>query len=462
VRNSRWLFLALFAALLASRLCHINILWEGDSYPLAAAGQMAQGKMLYRDIWFDKPPVLPALYLLWGARDGAPLRIADALYALLLCAVAYGFARDYWSEREGAWAAGLCGFFLIFDFPSSAIPLASDLLMVAPHIAAVWMAWKRRPLISGVLAGLAFWINPKGLLVAAVCAAWDPPGIARMAAGFAAVSAAALAWLGVNGAVAAWWEQVWIWGRIYASSTFLESPVWNGVIRTLGWIAFHAAAVLAAAWFVRKEWRSGVRPWLWWTLVALAGVSAGMRFFPRYYFLLLPVVVLMAARGVSLMPRRWAMVASMLLAIPLVRFAPSYVTAARGVPWRDTAMDRDSRTAAGQVRRLANPGDTLLVWGYRPEIYVYSGLPAATRYIDTQALTGVPADRHLTDSRPIETGQPAERRRALTHSSPSLIVDGLGLYNPQLAIGRYPELAGWLSQYREAARADGTVIYQRK
>src|SRR5213083_872785 len=52
-----WMFFAaLGAMLLVSRLCHVGILWERDAYPLAAAGQMAAGKMLYRDIWFDKPP----------------------------------------------------------------------------------------------------------------------------------------------------------------------------------------------------------------------------------------------------------------------------------------------------------------------------------------------------------------------------------------------------------------------
>ncbi len=72
------------------------------------------------------------------------------------------------------WAAGLLGFFLIFDFAAAVIPAASDLLMLAPHVAAVWLAWKRGPFWSGVLAGVAFWISPKGLFVAAACALWNP------------------------------------------------------------------------------------------------------------------------------------------------------------------------------------------------------------------------------------------------------------------------------------------------
>ena len=63
-----------------------------------------------------------------------------------------------------------------------------------------------------------------------------------------------------------------------------------------------------------------------------------------------------------------------------MRFAPTYYQAARDAGWRDTAMDRDSRSAAAIVRAAAKPGDTLFVWGYRPEIYVYSHLPAATAF----------------------------------------------------------------------------------
>src|SRR5581483_11326648 len=123
-------------------MCHIGILWEGDTLPLAAARQMADGKALYRDVWFDKPPLTPVYDLLSGARDGWPLRLEGALYALLCCWIAYRFARDLWSEREGQWAAALLGFFLIFDFPAAVIPVASDLLMLAPHLAAVWMAFR--------------------------------------------------------------------------------------------------------------------------------------------------------------------------------------------------------------------------------------------------------------------------------------------------------------------------------
>ncbi len=499
LRQSRLLWCLLAAALVATRFCHTGILWEGDAYPLAGAQQLLHGKALYRDIWFDKPPLLPLAYLLFGALPGWPLRLFGACYSLLACWIAYAFGRELWSEREGRWAAALLGFSLCFDFPAAAIPVASDLLMLAPHLAAMWLA-SRRPFWSGVLAAVAFWINPKGALVAAVCVLWNPAGTLAMAAGFGAVSAAMLASLAGTGALAPYWEQVWRWGRLYAARPFEDTPLRNGILRTLGWAGFHAALVTAAAWCwvkrgitnpnagnrsltgrplgpapmhirsrnrqeavvaVDTERRLTAR-WMAWLLISLAGVAAGLRFFPRYYFLLLPVVVMMAARGFTLLKGRSRFVVCLLLLIPVVRFAPAYVAAARNADWRDTAMDRDSRAAAALVRAMAKPGDTLFVWGYRPEDYVYTRLPAATMYLDAQPLTGVPADRHLTQSTPIETDGPRMRRAELARSVPSFILDGLGLYNPRLAIGNYPDLRAWLGNYRQAGRTGGTVIYRKE
>ena len=459
LRQSRLLWWLLAAALVATRMCHSGLLWEGNAYPLAGTQQILHGKALYRDIWFDKPPLLPLAYLLFGALPGWPLRLAGACYGLMACWIAYAFGRELWSEREGRWAAALLGFSLCFDFPAAAIPVASDLLMLAPHLAAVWLA-PRRPFWSGVLAAVAFWINPKGLLVAAVCVLWNPAGVVAMAAGFASVSAAMLAWLAGTGALAPYWEQVWHWGRLYAASPFEGAPLRNGIMRTLGWAGFHAAIVTAAAWCWIK--REAAARWVAWLAISLAGVAAGMRFSPRYYFLLLPEVVMLPARGFALLKGHARFAICLLLLIPLVRFAPAYVTAARGADWRDTAMDRDSRAAAALVRAMAKPGDTLFVWGYRPEDYVYTRLPAATMYLDAQPLTGVPADRHLTQSAPVETEAPRQRRAELARSAPTFILDGLGLYNPRLAIGNYPDLRAWLGNYREAGRTGGTVIYRRE
>ena len=134
-------FAGLFALLLAAHLRHAGVLWEGDDLPLAAALQMMHGSVLYRDIWFDKPPLVPAVYLLWGARIGPVLRVAGAVYAFarLRARVCVGGA----ACGRGARAIGRRGcsaFFLTFDTHSAVLPLAADLLLLAPHLAAVLLA----------------------------------------------------------------------------------------------------------------------------------------------------------------------------------------------------------------------------------------------------------------------------------------------------------------------------------
>jgi hypothetical protein len=462
LRKTGLFFVLLFALLLAARLCHVGILWAEETLPLAAAQQMRAGKVLYRDIWFDKPPFAPVLDAALGGEAGWRPRVAGAIYALLCCWIAWGFARDLWGRREGLWAAGLLGFFLIFDFPSAAIPLAADLLMLAPHMAAVWMAYRRRPLWAGALAGVAFTISPKGVLVLAVCAWWAPSW--ALLAGFAGVTGAVTAWMWSAGALAGYWDEVWRWGRVYAGTTFVDAPVKNGLLRTLNWAGFHAAIAIAAAMAIGKDRPGGLshmRRWMVWLVISLAGVAAGWRFFPRYYFQILPVVVLVAACGFAQMRGRRRLVA-LLLVIPLVRFAPTYFLAARNAGWRDTAMDRDSRAAAAMVKAVAKAGDTLFVWGYRPEIYVYTHLPAATRFLDSQPLTGVPADRHLTQSTPVETEESRARRAELAASRPTFVVDGLGEYNRRLAVTEFGDLRAWMARYREVGRSAGSVIYRRE
>src|SRR5204862_4776942 len=111
-RPATWFWVLLAGILLFSRLCHANILWADEDYHLAAAIQMLHGKMLYRDVWYDKPPLSALVAMLFGAWPGWPLRIVASLFAATSCAVAYRFASGLWGRRGGYWAAGFLAFSL--------------------------------------------------------------------------------------------------------------------------------------------------------------------------------------------------------------------------------------------------------------------------------------------------------------------------------------------------------------
>lgn len=461
-----WVLAALFTLISAARFCHMGILWVEEAYPAAAAQQMIAGKFLYRDIWFDKPPLYALIYLWWDADIGIGLRWAGALFIILACSLLYRFALDLWGRAEALVAACLLGFYLTFGIPSAVMALAPDLLMVVPHAAAIYLAWKRAPLWSGIMAGMAFLTNAKGLLVLATCFLWLWRSPVPLLAGFLVPNVFFYSVLSANHAVDAYIDQVWRWGAMYARDTFLSDPLREGVARTLNWTGFHMTAIAAAVWYWYEDRSSEARRLLVWFVLSLAGVAAGFRFFPRYYFQVLPVLVLAGSRGLVLMRPYWRVAVLFLLAIPLVRFGPRYLTLAtdlthhRRHQWADLAMNDDSRAAADLIRQHAKAPDTLLVWGYRPDVFCYTNLTAGTRFLDSQPLTGVIADRHLTDSRPTAPELAEKNRAELVKTRPTFVVDGLGPYNPALAISRFSDLQPWLANYREIGRTGGSVVYE--
>jgi 4-amino-4-deoxy-L-arabinose transferase-like glycosyltransferase len=469
----------LFAVLLGAKLCHLHILWAEEGYGSAAAVQILHGKLLYRDFWFDKPPLAARVYVLWHGAPGFGLRFAGAVYAFACAIAAFRLANHLWGRKEAWWAALLLAFFLLFDHPATAMTLAPDLLLVLPALAAVDCAARGRAFLSGLWCSIGLAVNAKAVLLLGVCLVWCWPALLALAAGFAAGSAPWLAWLLISGALSAYWEQVWWFGTVYSRDTFVAHPWREGLVRTFNWLGFHAGLVIPAAWMGWKLLRRRVTPsepaglphkigWLVWLLAGLASVIAGERFFPRYYFLLLAPLVLLAARGLAEAQKVCRVVMLALLLIPLIRFAPRYVMLAsdlllhRPTTWADVALNDDSKQAAQTIDRGKTPNDTLLVWGYRPDLFAYTQLASAGPLLDSQLLTGVIADRHLVSAHVTFSKRAVENRARLVTEHPTWIIDGLGPLNPALAITQYPELASWLaSEYKRYGRTRFCVIYRR-
>jgi hypothetical protein len=287
----------------------------------------------------------------------------------------------------------------------------------------------------------------------------------------AAPLAAAAMWFWLSGAGPGFYEQVWRWGLLYSQGSPTAHPLQLGFTRLAAWLGFHAALAIGAllafpSLSKEQRWKMGI-----WIVCSFAAVCLGSRFAPRYFLQLLPPLAIVASRGITLALRwnrkvAWA-VLSLLLLLPAVRFGPRYATLAaadltgRDPNWSDVAMDLDSQQASAIIKELAKPSDTLFVWGYRPDIYVYTRLLPGSLFWDSQPLTGVPADRHLSISTPIYSAASARNRALFVQSRPEFVVDGLGPLNPALALDVYPELQQWLTQYKEVARTKLCVIYRK-
>ena len=433
----RYVFISVLVALALLRLCFAGVLWADEDYHMAAAIDVLHGMTPYRDFWYDKPPLAALYYLLMGALPGLWLRVWDATYVLLCCFLGYKLARDWWGELEGRWAAFLIAFFTTFYLPAAVIPFAPDALLIAPHLAAVYFARRGKPLVAGLVCGAGFWINVKALFVLAACLVWGWTAVL----GFGAVVVVGVGGLAASGGLRDYWYQVWAWGLSYAAGSAVAHPLLLAMERIGRWVGFHLALVVA--------WVNGVRGaagerWkiVAWLAFSFAAVCFGNHFAPRYFLQLLPPLAVVGARGIVLALPRWrwaAAVLALLLLVPLVQFGPRYVLMARHAAWGDIALDMDSQAVAAKINAVKRPGDTLFVWGYRPDVYVFTRMSPAGPIWDSQPLTGVAADRHLTAQEPVVSKQ--TERNWYDVRQPEFLVDGLGPLNNNLRPERFPENA---------------------
>ncbi|HSF24214.1 MAG TPA: hypothetical protein VLE20_08310, partial [Blastocatellia bacterium] len=156
--------------------------------------------------------------------------------------------------------------------------------------------------------------------------------------------------------------------------------------------------------------------------------------------------------------------------------------------------NRETRTVAAVVRDLPDPAnaaartgsedirehgprsraangspDYLFVWGNWPEIYYWSGLLPASRYLSAQPLTGVPADVHYAQEgyrsildASMTAAARTELLRDLVQTPPGYIVDELGFRDDRLSIERYPELNDFMKNYDRRSLDDRIPIYIRR
>ncbi len=132
--------LAVIAFLL--RIFYAGHLYQDDGLWFTAAEEILRGKALYREIYFDKPPVLPLLYALLFKLFGdhiLTIRLFTIFYSLAVAFVLYLFASFLYNKRAGLLAAAMFVIFSTTYLTGHFQGLNTDFLMTLPYtLGAYW------------------------------------------------------------------------------------------------------------------------------------------------------------------------------------------------------------------------------------------------------------------------------------------------------------------------------------
>lgn len=588
-------FIAIAAVSFLLRIWYAGNLYQDDGLWFITAEEVLRGKVLYREIFFDKPPGLPfvyaALFKVFGAHI-LTVRLFMILYSVLVSAVLYRFGSRLYDKRTGLIAAAMFSVFSTTYISGDMQSLNTDFLMAPFYSSGAYLLIRscseffrgvesqdrsaRLALAGGCMTGLAFQINPKGAfdliffaLLLIVALRWhvkdlksrrDPTqgsaarpytagyivGVSKLFAlsvtGFILASLPFVLYVAGTHSLSYYKLYVWDLSARYASyyplsrsvemfwrygtDYFLINNTLSIALVVVAGVTIRAALrsrrarrlsdannvrhnqqskFNADADYTRYTYRSDAMLLIWFA-VSFLGVAGGGRFFAHYYFQVLPSLCLIGARGLVVinlsLKARDARLRGLAFALLIAGFlytlgrshSDTVRLAADWVSGRNSDINREARIIAATVREIPDPADTvdrvgpesireggprtraangpsdyLFVWGNWPEIYYWSGLLPASRYVGVQPLTGLAADlqygreeyRSLIDAS-LTTAARAELARDLEWTPPKYIVDELGSRDEQLSIQRYPELREVMKSYERRSPGDKFPIYIRR
>jgi len=597
-RVTRATLIKVFAAIVIVsfllRIFYSGHLYQDDGLWFTAAEEILRGKALYREVYFDKPPLLPLVYAglfkLFGAHI-LTIRVFAILYSSAISALLYLFGLRLYGKRIGLLAAAMFAVFSTTYTTGHVQGFNTDFLMTLPYTAGAMLLIRSRQGVvraaisadssarlafgGGVCVAVAFQANPKAvfdliffgvlLLVAVRWKNHDPSPACRsdsaenpMSAphrtaaalsessprtsgsllllmalmGFMIGAAPFLIYIAATRSLSAYWVYVWDWGIRYAAYYPTGRVAWQALGQSAGYFALNNTLLIALLYVAAVTIRRAYKPaggelsrraftsdvtLLIWFAVSYAGMSVGGRFFGHYFFQIMPSLCLIGARGLDGMTSsllgldrvRWKVFRGAVVGFlavgflfTLVRFhgrtfmlavdwfggSKSDVTAkwlhdrlnseeclaaaaATGVGNDDPVLSRipteTLRSAGPRTRAPDGPSDYLFVWGYRPEVYYWSGLLPASRFLSTQPLTGISADVHyFSEPRNLLEDSLAGAARAqliaeLEQTKPKYILDELGVFNYRLSIQTYPELREFMGSYRRMGKVGRFIVYRR-
>jgi hypothetical protein len=363
----------------------------------------------------------------------------------------------------------------------------TELFAAVPLATALWLlfrtpGWRGFASIGG-LVGLALVLSvqviPAGLLLivfAVMRARSKPASVLALAAGSSAVAILILGWLGVSGALPAAYDDVVRYGAAYRDTAIragftLTGPVvaWT-LLATLGAVAPAAIGLLGARRIGGRCWSTSLLA-LAWIALTIGWFVLQARFFAHYAAPLAVPLAILAGIGIDQLrtrrrlPTRVAVVAG--------AFVVSIVAAFVAGRMESDPVAADNRRAdavAGVIRSTTAGGETIWVWGNKPQLYLAARRRDATAYDYLYPLVTPGYGSAAQIDKTLES---------LRERTPAVIVDAgsfepgapgfqpLLIPRPVASDGRDLDLLGPLrsyvaAHYRASATVAGWVVYVRK
>lgn len=403
------------------------------------------GKVPYIDLWNPKPPAVFYLYALAMRLYGqttAALRALDLLAVPVISAALYWLGWRMANRRVGLFAVLV---FSAFYFTETFWTLTqNDGLAALPMVLAAVCAFKAADEArswrgaayafgAGALCAAAVWFKypfalftlvPVVLYLLASYTAPDdplpaepaPPGtghalyaLLNFAAGGLLVVVVGVVHLAGQGALAEWLLSAQVTSQYTALTfNFEDFSVLMQTAIGFRWQHWGLLWILAAVWFLlgRATDRRGRGWWgvVLWVLVGLVIMLAQAKGYDYHWLPMLPPLALLAADTVDRLidraarrglARRSQVPATFLAALffLLILAQGIWPRAWYYLTGQEELVDYYSRFQAGEfvaneslvvadfLRERVVPGDSLYIWGFRPEIYYLSQLNPATRFI---------------------------------------------------------------------------------
>jgi hypothetical protein len=352
------------------------------------------------------------------------------------------------------------------------------------------LASSRRVLGTGGLLGLAFLSKQPALLDAAAPAlallysAWRQgrparqwaPALLAFAAGWLAPGALAAGWFAAHGALRDAVFYTWTYNLDYYGAEISSAARAAGALRSFQLIG-GSQPLLFVAWLggatvvlhrllqrqptaAEETTNPGFLYLAIWSVTAWAGAASSGRDFDHYTIQFLAPFCLGAGLAVARLgawawsgaTRRVARIAIALLLVVAGGQATGRALAARS----RTLPDDPSRRVATYIREHSTPADRVFVWGFHPDIYLFSDRRPASRYLYGSFITGlipwtnVAPDRDTTYA--VVPGALETLLRDLAAHPPLFIVDcsaGPNRFWQKYPPDKFPAFATYLRDHYE-------------